>query len=193
VPAGLSGLDPDDGETVMSRTATGAGLLVTMVALIAGVLSGIGPNLSDNRAAAQGLPPTTEQIARTAAVQRDLGRASRTARDEFIAALSERRATLLRFDRVSRGGGRGFIGTFTVTCYALGGSTATGQPVSSDVVAVDPRVIPLGTRVDIAGLGVRTASDTGGSIRGHRLDVWMPTVEACRHFGVQQRPVYRAG
>src|SRR5205823_4062063 len=154
---GLGCSDPDDGETVMSRTATGAGLVVTMVALIAGVLTGIGPISLNSRAAAQAHPPTTEQIARTAAVQADLGRASRNARDEFTAALAGRSATLLRFVGSSRGDGRGGLGTFTITCYALGGSTASGRPASSDVVAVDPRVIPLGTRVLIAGIGVRTA------------------------------------
>jgi 3D (Asp-Asp-Asp) domain-containing protein len=183
----------------MSRTATGAGLVVTL-ALIAGVLTGIGPKFLDDRAAAQALPPTTEQIARTGAVQQDLGRARRDARDEFIAALVERNAAI---DGSSRGrasgegrafgeGTRGFLGTFTLTCYALGGHTATGRPVSEEVVAVDPRVIPLGTRIYIGGVGVRTASDTGGAIRGNRLDIWMPSVAACREFGVQHRPVYSA-
>jgi 3D (Asp-Asp-Asp) domain-containing protein len=177
----------------MSRTATGAGLVVTL-ALLAGVLTGIGPKFLDDRAAAQALPPTTEQIARTGAVQHDLGRARRDARDEFIAALVERNAGI---DGSSRGrvlgeGSRGFLGTFTLTCYALGGHTATGRPVSTDVVAVDPRVIPLGTRIYIGGLGVRTASDTGGAIRGKRLDIWMPSTAACREFGVQHRPVYSA-
>ncbi|MCU1463894.1 MAG: hypothetical protein JWO37_3969 [Acidimicrobiales bacterium] len=173
----------------MSRTATGAGLVVTM-AVIAGVLAGIGPRFLGDRAVAQALPPTTEQIARTGAVQADLGRARRTAQDEFVQGLAERLAGL--DGGPSRGADRGFVGTFTITCYALGGHTATGQPVSTDVVAVDPRVIPLGTRIFIGGLGIRTASDTGGAIRGRRLDIWLPSTDACRQFGVQRRSVYRA-
>jgi 3D (Asp-Asp-Asp) domain-containing protein len=187
----------------MSRTATGAGLVVTL-AMIAGVLTGIGPITFDGRAAAQDLPPATEHIAHTASVQADLGRATRHARDSFVAALAERNATVnrgapSRSARSDRGAvvpltpaSGGFLGTFTITCYALRGRTASGRPVSTDVVAVDPRVIPLGSRIMIGGIGLRTASDTGGSIRGRRLDIWMPSVDACRQFGVQQRPVYRA-
>ena len=79
-----------------------------------------------------------------------------------------------------------------MTCYALGGSTATGRHVSTDVVAVDPSVIHLGSRIYISGVGARTASDTGGAIRGHRLDIWMPSEAACEDFGVRHLAVYTA-
>ena len=81
------------------------------------------------------------------------------------------------------------LGTFTVTCYALDGTTASGHPVSSDVVAVDPDVIPLGTRIHIEGVGVRVARDTGSKVQGHRLDIWHPSSDWCRQFGVQQLAV----
>jgi 3D (Asp-Asp-Asp) domain-containing protein len=184
----------------MSRTATGAGLALTM-ALIAGVATGIGPIPFDGRAAALALPADTRQIVRAANVQADLGMARRRAADEYLTGLAERAAAVGRFGAASRNAapqnaaapaGGSFLGTFTVTCYALSGHTATGRPVSTDVVAVDPRVIPLGSRIFIGGVGVRTASDTGGAIRGNRIDIWMPSVSTCRQFGVQHRPVYRA-
>lgn len=83
-----------------------------------------------------------------------------------------------------------YLGTFVVTCYDLGGHTATGATPSTQTVAVDPRVIPLGTRIDIAGVGDRIAQDTGGAIKGHRLDIWEPTYSQCAAWGVQDRQVW---
>jgi 3D (Asp-Asp-Asp) domain-containing protein len=83
------------------------------------------------------------------------------------------------------------LGLFTVTCYSLGGHTATGAKPSEDVVAVDPAVIPLGSRIVVDGVGARVASDTGGAIKGHRLDVWKPSAAECASFGVQRLEAWR--
>ena len=53
-------------------------------------------------------------------------------------------------------------------------------------------MVRLGSHVMIGGVGRRVAADTGGAIRGHRLDIWMPSVSACRQFGVRRLPVYQA-
>jgi 3D (Asp-Asp-Asp) domain-containing protein len=82
------------------------------------------------------------------------------------------------------------LGTFVVTCYDLQGRTASGAPTSSETVAVDPRVIPLGTRLYIEGVGEREAQDTGGAIRGRRLDIWEPTYGQCAAWGVEYRQVW---
>jgi 3D (Asp-Asp-Asp) domain-containing protein len=82
------------------------------------------------------------------------------------------------------------IGKFTVYCYALSGKTASGEPVSTDVVAVDPKVIKLRTRLYIDGVGWRTALDTGGAIKGNKLDIWLPTVSECRKWGKRTAEVY---
>jgi 3D (Asp-Asp-Asp) domain-containing protein len=84
------------------------------------------------------------------------------------------------------------MGTFEITCYDLNGRTASGAETSMDTVAVDPSVIPLGTRIYIAGVGYRTAQDTGGAIQGYRLDIWEPTYSDCANWGVQYRSVWRA-
>ena len=90
------------------------------------------------------------------------------------------------------GGGSGSdLGTFTVTCYAIHGRTATGSEAGPDSVAVDPSVIPLGSHLYIAGVGYRTADDTGGYIRGHHIDIWESTTSACAAFGRQYRDVRR--
>ncbi len=86
-------------------------------------------------------------------------------------------------------GGR-YLGDFELTCYSLRGTTASGKPVARSGIAVDPRVIPLGTEVYIAGEGTRTAIDTGGLIKGNRIDIWRPSSDECRNFGRQTMPVF---
>jgi 3D (Asp-Asp-Asp) domain-containing protein len=54
------------------------------------------------------------------------------------------------------------------------GITATGVPVDRGIVAVDPSVIPLGTRLYIPGYGYAVAADTGGGIRGNMIDLGYP-------------------
>lgn len=70
--------------------------------------------------------------------------------------------------------------------YATG-RTATGMRAQYGVVAVDPRVIPLGSHVYVEGYGFAIAADTGGAIKGNRIDLCMPTDRECRIFG--RRPV----
>jgi 3D (Asp-Asp-Asp) domain-containing protein len=65
--------------------------------------------------------------------------------------------------------------TVTATAYALRGKTATGVSVGWGIVAVDPGVIALGTRISIPGYGEGVAADTGGAVRGARIDLWFPT------------------
>lgn len=73
---------------------------------------------------------------------------------------------------------RGASFTMTATAYCLGGTTATGMPVGRGIIAVDPEVIPLGSRVNVSGYGDAIAADTGGAIVGNRIDVWLPCDEA---------------
>jgi peptidoglycan DL-endopeptidase CwlO len=70
-------------------------------------------------------------------------------------------------------GGRSI--TVLATGYSLPGTTATGVPVGWGIVAVDPSVIPLGTRMTIPGYGEGVAADTGGAVRGGVIDLWFPT------------------
>jgi len=65
--------------------------------------------------------------------------------------------------------------TVVATGYALPGTTATGVPVGWGIVAVDPSVIPLGTRMTIPGYGEGVAADTGSAVRGAIIDLWFPT------------------
>jgi 3D (Asp-Asp-Asp) domain-containing protein len=62
-----------------------------------------------------------------------------------------------------------------VVAYHLPGHTASGLPVGVGVVAVDPSVIPLGTRLFVPGYGPAVAADVGSAIKGTIIDLWMPS------------------
>jgi 3D (Asp-Asp-Asp) domain-containing protein len=73
--------------------------------------------------------------------------------------------------------------TVSSTGYALPGRTATGLPVGWGVVAVDPSVIPLGTKMTIPGYGEGVAADTGSAVRGAEIDLWFPSLAQARAWG----------
>jgi 3D (Asp-Asp-Asp) domain-containing protein len=69
------------------------------------------------------------------------------------------------------------------TGYSLPGRTATGIPVGWGVIAVDPAVIPLGTRLTVPGYGEGVAADTGSAVRGATIDLWFPSLGQARDWG----------
>jgi 3D (Asp-Asp-Asp) domain-containing protein len=73
--------------------------------------------------------------------------------------------------------------TVSSTGYSLPGHTATGVPVGWGVVAVDPSVIPLGSRLTVPGYGEGVAADTGSAVRGATIDVWFPTLAQALAWG----------
>ncbi len=73
--------------------------------------------------------------------------------------------------------------TVVATAYSLHGGTASGLPTGPGVVAVDPTVIPLGTRMYIPGYGPGIAADTGTAIKGLRIDLWFPTLSQTYKWG----------
>jgi 3D (Asp-Asp-Asp) domain-containing protein len=75
---------------------------------------------------------------------------------------------------------------YVATAYSLRGRTASGLPVSKGIIAADPRVLPLGSRVRIeAGpySGEYLVADTGGMVRGKRIDIWTPSSREAMRFG----------
>jgi len=83
---------------------------------------------------------------------------------------------------------------FRATAYCLKGRTAMGGSVRRGIVAADPRVLPLGSRIQLSAgsySGTYTVADTGGAVKGRILDIWMPScVEAVR-FGRRKVMVSR--
>jgi len=86
----------------------------------------------------------------------------------------------------------GLIGdpsVFNATAYSLYGPTASGVYVRRGVIAADPRVIPLGSVVQISAgqySGVYTVLDTGRLIKGKIVDLWMPSYREAVNFGRRQ-------
>lgn len=77
-------------------------------------------------------------------------------------------------------------GSFTATAYCLKGRTASGTGVRRGIIAADPRVLPLGTRINLAGGGQGgnyVVADTGGKIKGKKIDIWMASCADARRFG----------
>lgn len=80
-------------------------------------------------------------------------------------------------------------GTYIATAYAQHGITASGQYAHRHVVAADPAVLPIGSRIKIRHAGIYSGeyvvADTGDKIEGRKLDIYVPSVAACKKFGVK--------
>lgn len=79
---------------------------------------------------------------------------------------------------------------YTAYCEGCSGTTAYGIDLRANpdrkVIAVDPRVIPLGTKVWVEGYGEAIAGDTGGAIKGHKIDVFIPSYDRAMQWGVKK-------
>jgi 3D (Asp-Asp-Asp) domain-containing protein len=75
---------------------------------------------------------------------------------------------------------------YVATAYSLKGRTASGRMVSRGLIAADPAVLPLGSRVRLEHPGYSgeyIVADTGGAIRGRRIDIWTPSSSEAMRFG----------
>ncbi|HZV76122.1 MAG TPA: 3D domain-containing protein [Candidatus Babeliales bacterium] len=80
---------------------------------------------------------------------------------------------------------------YTADCSGCDGMTALGRRAGHGIVAVDPRVIPIGTRLYIPGYGFAIAGDTGGAIVGRRIDLGFDSNRDALMFGRRDVMVYR--
>ncbi|MDM5330085.1 LysM peptidoglycan-binding and 3D domain-containing protein [Neobacillus sp. CF12] len=82
---------------------------------------------------------------------------------------------------------------YTASCEGCSGITATGinliENPNQKVISVDPSVIPLGSRVYVEGYGEAIAGDTGGAIKGNKIDVFIPSKQDAINFGRKQLKV----
>ena len=83
------------------------------------------------------------------------------------------------------------LGNFKLTFYGGDTMTASGKrPRIKHTIAVDRRVIPLGSKVYIEGMGTYYAEDTGGAIKGNILDVFVRTEAEANQLGIRYADVY---
>lgn len=67
--------------------------------------------------------------------------------------------------------------------------TASGRQTSRGTIAVDRKIIPLGSLVEILGYGLMRAEDTGGAIKGRHIDVWVSSHKEALSLGIKKLPV----
>lgn len=78
---------------------------------------------------------------------------------------------------------------FVATAYSARGTTASGVFVNTGIVAADPNVLPLGSVIEMrhgSHAGIYTVLDTGGFIKGNRIDVYVPSYDQAMEFGRRQ-------
>lgn len=79
---------------------------------------------------------------------------------------------------------------YTASCEGCSGITATGinllENPDMKVISVDPNVIPLGSKVWVEGYGEAIAGDTGGAIKGNKIDIFIPDKQDAINYGVQE-------
>jgi 3D (Asp-Asp-Asp) domain-containing protein len=85
--------------------------------------------------------------------------------------------------------------SFVATAYCQDGRTASGAETTHGIVAADPDVLPMGTRIRVSGLkrgrdGVYRVMDTGTRVQGRRIDVFVASCAEAKRFGRQ--PVHVA-
>jgi 3D (Asp-Asp-Asp) domain-containing protein len=81
-------------------------------------------------------------------------------------------------------------GTYVATAYAITGITASGEWTHRHVIAADPEVLPIGSRIQVSRAGRYSGeyvvADTGAKILGRKLDIYMPSTPECVKFGVRK-------
>lgn len=86
---------------------------------------------------------------------------------------------------------RKYMGEFTLVAYYQGNITSTGtRPQVNHTIAVDPKVIPYGSKIYIEGYGTYIAEDCGGGIKGNMIDIYMGSYNECIQFGRRKAKVY---
>lgn len=147
---------------------------------LASVLRARGAELARLAAAAESEAASLEQArnARVAYVDRLASErrlnAARIAEVEAAAASARARTAVVAAGLPAIATGAREL-TVSASGYALRGGTATGVPAGWGVAAVDPSVIPLGTRFTVPGYGEAVAADTGSGIVGQEIDLWFPS------------------
>lgn len=129
------------------------------------------------------------KVAATGAVQKEAGAEFPPEEKEKAAAQNTATVVGKDFDLSAADVQRSFQVESTAYTYT-GNKTATGLEPREGLIAVDPKVIALGSKVYVEGYGYAVAADTGGAIRGNKIDVFFPTRSQCRDWGRRNVKIY---
>ena len=95
--------------------------------------------------------------------------------------------TLFRGERESRTEAAPRTMEFFATAYCVTGTTAMGVHTRPGIVAADPTVLPLASRIRVSGAGsysgIYTVADTGPAVKGREIDIFIPDLAAAKRFG----------
>ena len=86
--------------------------------------------------------------------------------------------------------GETFIGNCTAYYFGKNAHGATGGHCHYGTCAVDPRIIPYGTKLYVEGYGTAVANDCGGAVKGHIIDLYMRSTKECFSWGRRNKKVY---
>jgi len=79
------------------------------------------------------------------------------------------------------------VQTFSATAYSIEGTTASGAQTRKGIVAADPKILPLGSRIRVSDAGTYDGEyvvhDTGPAIKGREIDIYMPSDAEAKRFG----------
>ena len=120
-----------------------------------------------------------------------ISEAVRTKKKDKVVAVGTKRA-ITQVSRESIEGKVLYVSStaYTASCNGCSGRTATGinlkQNPGAKVIAVDPRVIPLGSKVYVEGYGYAIAGDKGGAIKGNKIDVFFASKSDAYRWGVKK-------
>lgn len=110
--------------------------------------------------------------------------------DTFITSRGETVRFTKVYNMIATAYDAGYQSTGKTPDHPEYGITYTGMRVRRGIAAVDPKVIPLGTRLYVEGYGFAIAADTGSAIKGYRIDLYHDTYEEAMRYGRRNVKVY---
>jgi 3D (Asp-Asp-Asp) domain-containing protein len=183
----------------MAKSLFGGGAALTGALLLSALMFNVHPSVAENLAP---LDSTQQTSQKKDAPGVDLFGKSLSSESLGVSngdSSNLLNAATLKSSALTRSSGKSLTGSinpstlaenYTATAYSLAGRTASGAGVRRGLIAADHRVFPLGTRVRIdAGSysGEYLVADRGSAVRGHTVDIWVPSSREALRFG--RRPV----
>jgi 3D (Asp-Asp-Asp) domain-containing protein len=183
----------------MAKSLFGGGAALTGALLLSALMFNVHPSVAENLAPLDSTQQTSQKKDATGVDLFGKSLSNETVTDGDSSNLLNATAATLKSSALTRSSGKSLTGSlnpsalaenYTATAYSLAGRTASGTNVRRGLIAADHRVFPLGTRVRLeAGTysGEYLVADRGSAVRGHTVDIWVPSSREALRFG--RRPV----